>query len=94
MLRGVMLVYIAVGMILLFGINASGSVVASYLILLAVLLFVGVLLQFRNYRLASRTLGVRLTLTSFPPSDETKYVEWCKTRHLTPYGAASLPSEP
>jgi hypothetical protein len=88
-LRGAILIVVALGMVLFFGVNASGAVVTLWFVLSGVLLAVGVLLQFRNYRAASRTLGVRLTLTSFPPSDEAKYVEWCQSHHLTPYSAAT-----
>jgi hypothetical protein len=87
-LRGVILVFIAIGTFLFFGINASG-VVTLWFVVWGVLLAVGVLLQFRNYRVASRTLGVRLTLTSFPAIDESKYVEWCRSHELTPYSAAT-----
>lgn len=84
-LRGAMLLVIVLGMILLFAFDPSTSLVVLWFVLATTLLASGMVLQIRNYRVASKTLGVRLTLTSLPPSNEAKYLQWCRSRHLTPY---------
>jgi hypothetical protein len=50
-------------------------------------------LSLKSFGEASRSLGVRISWNSTPPSNPDKYAEWCTSQGLKPFSASgSVPS--